>query len=244
MLLRQVQAGQVQGHHLRALRRGSHPRQGAAGADGPHRAGRAGHAHLVLQGCAEPAGLPARPGAEGPGEGHLLRRLHDHLRGRRGPQPRPAEPGGPDLGRAAAARAAPRRRRRGAPGQAGGRPGRARGAGRQERRQAQAARVLRPRVQADQGPRGQGDRPPGGGLEQVQEPEGPGPRGRRAAVPRDAGPVRPVLPRRHGRPGHPGPAGQLRPGRRGAEPARDDPLGKGQKKARALKRLKVVSARS
>ena len=36
-------------------------------------------------------------------------------------------------------------------------------------------------------------------LEQVQEPEGPGPRGRRAAVPRDAGPVRPVLPRRHGR---------------------------------------------
>ena len=43
-----------------------------------------GHPHLVLQGCAEPARLPARPGAEGPGEGHLLRRLHDHLRGRRG----------------------------------------------------------------------------------------------------------------------------------------------------------------
>src|SRR5580704_10365965 len=75
MLLRQVQAGQVQGHHLRALWRGSYPRQGAARADGPHRAGRAGHAHLVLQGRAQPSGLPARPGAEGPGEGHLLRRF-------------------------------------------------------------------------------------------------------------------------------------------------------------------------
>ena len=60
------------------------------------------------------------------------------------------------------------------------------------------------------------DRPDRGGLEQLQEPQGPGPRGRRAALPRDAGPVRPVLPRRHGRAGHPGAAGQLRPRGRGA----------------------------
>ena len=39
MLLRQVQAGPLQGHHLRQVRRGGHARQGAARADGPHRAG-------------------------------------------------------------------------------------------------------------------------------------------------------------------------------------------------------------
>lgn len=37
--------------------------------------------HLVLQGCAEPLGLPARHSAEGPREGHLLRLLHGHLGG-------------------------------------------------------------------------------------------------------------------------------------------------------------------
>ena len=47
-----------------------------------------GHAHLVLQGCAEPAGLPARPGAEGPREDHLLRVVRDHQRRHRGPPPR------------------------------------------------------------------------------------------------------------------------------------------------------------
>ena len=36
-----------------------------------------------FKGVPEPPGLPARPGAEGPREGHLLRRVHDHL-GRRG----------------------------------------------------------------------------------------------------------------------------------------------------------------
>ena len=63
VLLRQVQARALQGHHLRALRRRGHPRQGAPRADGPHRARRAGHAHLVLQGRPVAAGLPARPGA-------------------------------------------------------------------------------------------------------------------------------------------------------------------------------------
>ena len=53
VLLWQIQASPLQGHHLRARGRRGHPRQGASGADG-HRAGRPGHAHLVLQG-AEPA---------------------------------------------------------------------------------------------------------------------------------------------------------------------------------------------
>ena len=216
VLLRQVQARPVQGHHLRALRRRGHSGQGAARADGPHRAGRAGHAHLVLQGCAEPPRLPARPGAEGPGEGHLLRRLHDHLRGRRGPAARPAVPRGADHGRADPARAAPGQRHRDPAEEARGRPGRARGGGRQGRRAPQGARVRGPRDEADPRPRRQGDRPDRRGLVAVQGPEGPGPGGRRAALPRDAGPVRPVLPRRHGRPGHPGPARDLRPRRRGA----------------------------
>ena len=42
-----------------------------------------GHAHLVLQGCPEPARLPARHRAEEPREGHLLRRAPDHVGRRR-----------------------------------------------------------------------------------------------------------------------------------------------------------------
>ena len=54
--LRQVQAGPVQGHHLRALRRRDHPQQGPPRPDGPHRARRPGHPHLVLQGRPESLG--------------------------------------------------------------------------------------------------------------------------------------------------------------------------------------------
>ena len=244
VLLRQVQAGPLQGHHLRALRRRGHPRQGAARADGPHRAGRAGHAHLVLQGCAEPAGLPARPGAEGPGEGHLLRRLHDHLRGRRGAGSRDL----PSLEAQISVEREQLEQRRDADIEA--RQGKleadlaeleAQGAKGDARRKVRESADRE--MQADPRPRGQReiDR-----LDEVwtpvQEPEGPGPRGRRAALPRDAGPVRPVLPRRHGR------AGASRTGWR---PSTSTPrptslreiirTGKGQKKARALKRLKVVS---
>ena len=51
------------------------------------------------------------------------------------------------------------------------------------------------------------------------------------------------FPRRHGRAGHPGPAGQLRPRTRRRRALRETiRIGKGQTKARALKRLKVVSA--
>ena len=57
------------------------PLQGAPRADGPHRAGRAGRAHLVRQGHAEPARAAARHLAAQPGAGALLRLLPRH-RGR------------------------------------------------------------------------------------------------------------------------------------------------------------------
>ena len=60
VLLRQVQAGPLQGHHLRALRRRGHPLQGPPRADGPHRAGRARRAHLVPARHPLVAGLPPR----------------------------------------------------------------------------------------------------------------------------------------------------------------------------------------
>ena len=66
-----------------------------------------------------------------------------------------------------------------------------------------------------------------GGLGPLQEPQGPGPRGRRDALPRDARPLRPVLRRRHGRRGDPAAAGDAstsrpRPSRcaRSSAPAR------------------------
>jgi hypothetical protein len=59
VLLRQVQARALQGHHLRALRRGGHPLQGPPRAHGPHRAGRARRAHLVPARHPLVAGLPA-----------------------------------------------------------------------------------------------------------------------------------------------------------------------------------------
>ena len=61
------------------------------------------------------------------------------------------------------------------------------------------------------------DRAPRAGLGPVQEPQGPGPRGRRDALPRDARPLRPVLRGRHGRRGDPEAPGDLRPGRRGGD---------------------------
>ena len=78
MLLRQVQARPLQGHHLRALRRRGDAPEGAPRADGAHRPGRAGLAHLVLQGRAEPHRLPARHRPARAREGALLRRLDRH----------------------------------------------------------------------------------------------------------------------------------------------------------------------
>ena len=82
MLLRQVQARPLQGHRLRALRRRGHALQGPPRADGPRGPGRAGLAHLVLQGRAEPDRLPDRHGSQGAREGPLLRGLDGHVGGR------------------------------------------------------------------------------------------------------------------------------------------------------------------
>jgi hypothetical protein len=49
VLVRQVQAHEVQGHHLREVRRRGDAVAGAARAHGPHRAGGAGRAYLVPQ---------------------------------------------------------------------------------------------------------------------------------------------------------------------------------------------------
>ena len=78
MLLRQVQARPLQGHHLRALRRRGDAAEGAPRAHGSHRPRRAGLAHLVLQGRAEPHRLPARHRSARAREGPLLRRLDRH----------------------------------------------------------------------------------------------------------------------------------------------------------------------
>ena len=85
VLLRQVQAGPLQGHRLRALRRRGDPLQGPPRAHGPHRPGRAGLAHLVLQGRPVADRLPDRHGSQGAREGPLLRRLDRHLDRRGGP---------------------------------------------------------------------------------------------------------------------------------------------------------------
>ena len=91
VLLRQVQAGPLQGHRLRALRRRGHPLEGPPRAHGPHRPRRARLPHLVLQGRPEPDRLPDRHGSEGAREGPLLRRLDRHLDRRGGPQEGPQE---------------------------------------------------------------------------------------------------------------------------------------------------------
>jgi hypothetical protein len=80
MQLRQVQAHQAQGRHLRPLRRRGDPGPRAPRAHGPHRAGRARVAHLVLQVHAQPHGPGARHHRPQPGARAVLRGLR-----RRGP---------------------------------------------------------------------------------------------------------------------------------------------------------------
>ena len=109
MLLRQVQARPLQGHHLRALRRRGDAPEGAARAHGSHRPGRAGLAHLVLQGRAEPHRLPARHRPARAREGPLLRRLDRHARRRRGAREGHGRPQGQGHGRGRADLRRPRR---------------------------------------------------------------------------------------------------------------------------------------
>ena len=78
MRLRQVPRHEVQGHDLRPLRRQGHAQPRPPQADGPHRAGRAGRPHLVLQGHAQPPGQPAGHEDHQPGKSDLLPGLRRH----------------------------------------------------------------------------------------------------------------------------------------------------------------------
>ena len=109
MLLRQVQARPLQGHHLRALRRRGDAAEGAPRAHGSHRPGRSGLAHLVLQGRAEPHRLPARHRPARAREGPLLRGVDRHERRQRGAREGPERPRGQGQGRVRAHLRRPRR---------------------------------------------------------------------------------------------------------------------------------------
>ena len=109
VLLRQVQAGPLQGHHLRALRRRGDAAEGAPRAHGSHRPGRARLSHLVLQGRPEPHRLPARHRPARAREGPLLRRIHRHARGQGEAGRGPERPRGEGQGRGRPHRRRPRR---------------------------------------------------------------------------------------------------------------------------------------
>ena len=88
VLVRQVQAHEVQGHHLREVRRRGDAVASAARADGPYRARRSGGAHLVPEVAAEPHRPAARHDPEGSRADPVLRVLH----GARARSDAPAEP--------------------------------------------------------------------------------------------------------------------------------------------------------
>ena len=76
VLVRQVQAHEVQGPDLREVRRRGDAGQGAPRAHGPYRAGRARCPHLVPEVAAIAHRPVARHDAQGPGAGPLFRELH------------------------------------------------------------------------------------------------------------------------------------------------------------------------
>ena len=78
VLVRQVQAHEVQGPDLREVRRRGDARQGSPRAHGPHRARRAGRPHLVPEVAAVAHRPAARHDAQGSRARALLRELHRH----------------------------------------------------------------------------------------------------------------------------------------------------------------------
>ena len=79
--VRQVQAHEVQGHHLREVRRRGHAVARPPRAHGPYRARRARRAHLVPEVAAVAHRPAARHDAEGPRAHPLFRELHRHRAG-------------------------------------------------------------------------------------------------------------------------------------------------------------------
>ena len=229
MLLREVQAGALQGHHLRALRRGGHPLQGPARPHGAHRAGRARGAHLVPARHAFVAGLPAHGhraagGAQGQAarEGHLFRGQPGHL-GRRGE----AAPG-PAVARERDGRGDRRHREEARPGHRPslqgprGRAQGARGRGCPRRRDqgAPARRREGDPVGPGAGPGGHRDR--AALVGRVPEPPRPQDHRGRDALARAAPALRRVLRGRHGRGVHPQAHRPHRPRCRRDQAARHD----------------------
>ena len=88
--LREVQADPLPRRDLRPLRRRGDAEQGPARAHGPHRAQRAGGAHLVLQDAAVADGEPDQHHAARPRAGDLLLELHRHRAGQAGGRGQPA----------------------------------------------------------------------------------------------------------------------------------------------------------
>ena len=75
MPVRQIQADEASRHHLREMRRGGHPLQGAPRPHGPHRARGPGGPYLVPEVDAEPHRPGARHDAARTGAGALFREL-------------------------------------------------------------------------------------------------------------------------------------------------------------------------
>ena len=223
MLLRQVQARPLQGHHLRALWRRGHALEGAPRAHGPHRAGRAGHAHLVLQGCAEPSRLPARHRAEEPREGHLLRRAHRSRGSTTSAGTRTSRELEGDIQRRdrrrreASATSSSRKRDEEYEAELGELEGRERQEGRARARREGAQQGLRgdPRAHRHR------DRLPEDGVGHVPRADAQAAHRRRARVARPPRPLRGVLLRRHGCRGDQGPHLAHRHGGRGGVPQGD-----------------------
>ena len=93
VLVRQVQAHEVQGHRLREVRRRSDGAEGAPRPHGPYRAGLAGGAYLVPEVAAVAHRPDARHDAEGPGAHPLFRELRRHRAGPDAAQGAPASVG-------------------------------------------------------------------------------------------------------------------------------------------------------
>src|SRR5690606_23802392 len=81
MLVRQVQAYEIQGHHLRKVRRGSHALARSSRAHGPHRTRGPGCPYLVPEVAAEPYRHAAGHDAQGYRARPVLRELHRYRTG-------------------------------------------------------------------------------------------------------------------------------------------------------------------
>ena len=203
MLVRQVQADEVQGHHLReVLGRGDAVAR-AARAHGPYRARRAGGAHLVP----EIAAVAHRPSARHDAQGPRAYPLFRVLRRARARPHRAQGPPAPERGRIRQGAGPVRRRQLHRHDRRGSDPRDAQGArpGEDGRRPAQGDRGIDLRAQAEEARQAaQADR----GVRPVRQQAGVDDLDARAGDPAGPAPARPARwrPVRHLRPERPVPA--------------------------------------